>query len=132
MLARLSFLRRVLLLDAVASGAMGVGLLLLAATLAPLLELPEALLREAGIVLIPFAAFVGFLSTREHPSRIGVWLVISANAIWTIDSIALSFTSFVAPNAFGHAFIIVQAIAVGVFAELEYLGLRKSALAIAR
>jgi hypothetical protein len=132
MQTQVSFLRRVLLLDAVASGAMGVALLALAALLAPLLDLPTALLRETGIVLIPFAALVGYLASRERPSRFGVWVVIVANAIWTIDSIALLFTDWIAPNAFGYAFIIGQAVVVGIFAELEYIGLRKSALAIAR
>lgn len=126
-----SFLRRVLMLDAVASGAMGVALVLLAPVVAPWLDLPPALLREAGIVLIPFAALVGYLASRARPPRLGVWAVIVANAIWTIDSIALLFTDWVAPNAFGHAFIIGQAVVVGIFADLEYLGLRKSAVATA-
>jgi hypothetical protein len=132
MQSQLSFLRRVLLLDAVASGAMGVALVLLATVLAPLLDLPQEMLREAGVVLIPFAAFVGYLASRERPSRVGVWIVIVANAIWTIDSIVLLFSDWIAPNAFGYAFVIVQAVVVGVFAELEYIGLRKSALATAR
>jgi hypothetical protein len=126
-----SFLRRVLMLDALASGAMGAGLLLLAPVAASLLELPEALLRETGIVLIPFAAFVGYLASRAQPPRFGVWAVIVVNAIWTIDSIALLFTDWVAPNAFGCAIVIGQAVVVGVFAELEYLGLRKGAVAMA-
>ena len=121
-----SFLRRVLSLDAAASAAMGLGLLVFASTLAPLLDLPEALLRETGIVLLPFAAFVGYLALREQPHRGAVWTVIVLNAIWTIDSIALLLTGWVAPNALGHAFVIGQAVAVGAFAELEYIGLRRT------
>jgi len=131
MQTRLSFLRRVLLLDAVASGAMGVALLALASVLAPILDLPQALLREAGIVLLPFAAFVGCLASRETPWRAGVWAVIVMNAIWVIDSVVLLFASSAAPNALGFAFVIVQAVVVGIFAELQYIGLRKSGVAIA-
>src|SRR5687768_251753 len=60
---KLSFLRRVLMLDAIASGAMGVALFAFASLGAPLLGLPEQLLREAGVVLLPFAAFVGYLAS---------------------------------------------------------------------
>jgi hypothetical protein len=127
----LSFLRRVLAIDAAASAVMGVGLLLLASSVAPLLNLPAELLFEAGVVLLPFAAFVAYLATRERPSRIGVRTVIALNALWTIDSIALLLTDWVAPNALGYGFVIVQAIVVGVFAELEYLGLRKASVVVA-
>jgi len=53
--------------------------------------------------------------------------VIVINAIWTIDSIVLLASGWVSPNLLGQAFIVMQAIAVGVFAELEFIGLRKSA-----
>ena len=48
-----SFLRRVLAFDAVSSGAMGIGVLLLAPTLAGVLHLPADLLRQVGFVLLP-------------------------------------------------------------------------------
>jgi hypothetical protein len=124
----LSFLRRVLALDAASSAAMGVGLSLLAPSIAPLLNLPVDLLREAGLVLLPFAAVVAYLATRERPARTGVWAVIALNAIWTIDTVALLLTDWVAPNALGYVFVLGQAIVVGVFAELEYIGLRKASL----
>ena len=123
-----TLLRRVLLADAACSAGMGAAMLTLAAPLAGLLNLPAGLLSEAGFVLLPFAAFVGFLATREQPARVGVWAVIALNVVWTIDSILLPLVGWVEPNALGHAFIIGQAAAVGLFAELEYIGLRKSVL----
>jgi len=122
-----SFLRRVLLLDALSSGAMGLGLLAGAGALSAILHLPAGLLTEAGIVLLPFAAFVGFLASREAPARAAVWLVIAMNVLWAIDSIVLLASGWVAPSALGHAFVIMQAAFVGVLAELEYIGLRRSA-----
>jgi hypothetical protein len=121
-----ALLRRVLLTDAACSAGMGVALLTLAPTLAGLFNLPAGLVSEAGAVLLPFAAFVGYLATREQPARIGVWAVIALNIVWTVDSILLLFADWVEPNALGYAFIIGQAAAVGLFAELEYMGLRKS------
>jgi hypothetical protein len=125
-----TFLRRVLLLDSVSSGAMGILLLTCSGMLAGLLELPAELLREAGLVLVPFALAVGFLGTRSQLSRIAVWAVIGINAIWAIDSVVLLFTGWVQPNLLGYAFVIGQAAFVAVMAELEIVGLRKSAAAV--
>ena len=69
---------------------------------------------------------MGYLGTRELMPKIAVWTLIVVNAIWTIDSIALLFTSWVQPNMLGIAFVVMQAVTVAVFAELQYIGLRKS------
>jgi hypothetical protein len=120
-----SFLRLVLAVDAFSSAALGLGLVSASGLLASWTSLPAPLLFESGLVLIPFAAFVGFLATRAEPSRAGVWIVIALNAIWTVASIALLFTGWIVPNLLGSIFIAAQATAVGVFAELQYLGTRK-------
>ena len=122
-----SLLRRVLVVDAVSSGAMGVAMVALAELLAELLQLPVDLISEAGIVLLPFAAFVALVASRREPSRIAVWVIIALNAVWVIDSIVLLFTGWVAPNALGYAFVVAQAAAVLLFADLEYMGLKRSA-----
>jgi hypothetical protein len=121
-----SLLRRVLVVDAVSSGAMGVAMVAFAELLADQLQLPVDLLSEAGIVLLPFAAFVAFVASRSEPSRIAVWVIIALNAVWVIDSIVLMFTGWVAPNALGYLFVVAQAAAVLLFADLEYLGLKRS------
>lgn len=120
------FLRRAILADAIVSGAMALLLSLDAAMLAPLLNLPEALLREAGLFLIAYAALVGWLGTRPSMPKALVAIVIAGNAAWTIGSIALLFSGAVTPNLPGEAFVAMQAIAVGAFAELQYIGLRRS------
>ena len=123
------FLRLALLADAIASGATGLQMTLLSGTLAALLNLPEDLLFDAGIVLLPYAAFVGYLSRRETLPRWIVFAVIVCNVLWAADSLILAFSGWIAPNAFGYAFIIFQALVVAVFAELQYIGLRGSAAA---
>ena len=67
---RLRFLRRALQADAIFSGAGAVIFTLGAGELAPLFDLPEALLRETGLFLIVYAAFVGWLGTRQSVPRI--------------------------------------------------------------
>jgi hypothetical protein len=124
------FLRRAILADAIVSGAMALLLTFDARMLAPLLNLPEALLRETSLFLIAYAALVGWLGTRSSMPKMLVGTVIAGNAAWTLGSIALLFSGAVTPNLLGEAFIAVQAIATGVFAELQYIGLRRSGGAV--
>jgi hypothetical protein len=124
------FLRRAILADAIFSGASAL-LLTFGAALAPLLNLPEALLRETGLFLIAYAALVGWLGTRQSMPKALVAIVIAGNAAWTIASIALLFSGAVTPNLLGEAAVAIQAIAVGAFAELQYIGLRRSGGALA-
>jgi hypothetical protein len=125
------FLRRALLADAIFSGVSAVLLTLGASALASLLNLPEALLRETGLFLIAYAALVGWLGTRQSMPKALVWVVVAGNAAWTLASIALLFSGWVTPNLLGEAAVAMQAIAVGVFAELQYVGLRRSGAALA-
>jgi len=121
-----TFLSRALLADAIFSGVSAVGLTLGAGMLASFLNLPEALLRETGLFLIAYTALVGWLATRSSVPKALVLLVIVGNAAWTLGSIALLFSGAVAPSLLGQIVVVAQAIATGVFAELQYIGLRKS------
>ncbi len=121
-----SFLSRALLADAVFSGVSALGLTLGAGVLAPFLNLPEALLRETGLFLIAYTALVGWLGTRQSVLRALVLFVVAGNAAWTLASIALLFSGAVNPNLLGDIVVVAQAIATGVFAELQYIGLRRS------
>jgi glucose uptake protein GlcU len=125
------FLRRALLADALISGATGLLMLIGANVLASLLRLPEALLRYAGLVLLPYGALVAYVATREQLRRWAVWAVIVANAIWAVDSIILLLSGWLTPNAIGYAFIIFQALVVAAFAEIQYIGLRRSVTTVA-
>jgi hypothetical protein len=118
-------LRQALLADAVTSGACGLLMLLGAASLS-FLGLPEMLLRVAGAVLIPYAALVGWLGMRDMVPRMAVWAVILANGVWVVDSLLLLVSGWVEPTRAGTAFVILQAAAVGMYAEFQLIGLRRS------
>lgn len=120
------FLRRALIADAIFSGVAALGFALGAGIFAPPFNLPEVFLREVGLFLIAYAAFVGWLGTRQAMMKALVLLVIFGNAAWTIGSIALLLSGAVAPNALGIAMVLAQAAVTGVLAELQYIGLRKS------
>jgi hypothetical protein len=125
------FLRRAIIADAIFSGASAVLLTLGGGELAPLLNLPETLLRETGLFLIAYAALVGWLSMRPTMPKPLVAIVIAGNAAWTIASIALLFSGAVTPNLLGELFVALQAIIVGALAELQFIGLRRSGGAVA-
>jgi len=122
-------LRRAIQIDAVVSGAMALLLTFAAGALAPLLQLPEALLLKSGLFLIAYVALIGWLGLRATMPKLLVLAVIIGNAAWTLGSIGLLFSGAVSPNLLGQLFVAAQAIAVGVFAELQFLGLRKSSVA---
>jgi uncharacterized protein YjeT (DUF2065 family) len=122
-----TFLRRALLADAVFSGVAALGFTFGASAFAALFNLPEALLRETGLFLIAYAALVGWLASRATVAKALVLLVVVGNAAWTVGSIALLLSGAVSPNIAGELMVVAQAIATGVFAELQYVGLRKSA-----
>ena len=125
------FLRRALIADAIFSGLGAIGMTLDAGMLAPLFELPEALLRETGLILIAYTALVGWLGSRPSVPRPLIMIVIAINAAWTVASIALLLSGSVSPNLLGEVAVVAQAIATGVLAELQYIGLRKSGGAVA-
>ena len=122
---RNTFLRYALLADAVASGATGLLLIAGADLLTGLLGLPVALMREAGLLLVPYVALVAFVGTREAISRPAVQAIIALNLLWVVGSMGLLMGGWVAPTALGTAFVIAQAVVVGVFAELQFIGLRR-------
>jgi hypothetical protein len=125
-MATSTFLSRTLLLDAIATGATALLLLAAGGLLAGVLGLPQPLLRYAGLLLIPFVALVAWAGTRERAPGHVVRTVIGANAVWVIASILLLLGGWVQPTALGYAFVIGQAVVVGVFAELQLMGLRRS------
>jgi len=117
-------IRQALTLDFVATGATALLALTAASFTAGLTELPEPLLRAAGLALLPFLALVAAMALK--PRRGGVIAVIAINIAWVVASIAV-LTFFISPNWLGYAFVAAQALAVGLFAELQILALRNEA-----
>lgn len=124
-----TFLRWVLFTDAATCVATGLLMTIGSTALEQFLGLPTELLRYAGLSLLPFAAFLLYLASRETFSRSMMWAVILLNAVWTADSILLLLTGWVAPTELGFVFVVAQALGVAMLAGLEYFGLRKAATA---
>lgn len=120
------FLRGVLLADAGATAVTALAMTFAAPALADVLHLPRTLLLVAGLVLMPYAGLVGYFATRERLQPSSIWSLIVCNVLWAIDCAALAFSGWVTPSTLGYAFIVAQVIVVVAFAELQYVGLRRS------
>jgi hypothetical protein len=125
------FLRNVLHADALISGAAGLLMMLGAPVLSPLLELPAELLFWAGLALVPFVAMLVVIARRAAVSKLVMIDIIAINALWVIGSFALLVSGIVQPNLLGIAFVAAQALTVAVFAELQFVGIRRTAPAAA-
>lgn len=126
MIASSTFLRRALGLDAVASAATGVLLAAGGEFVADLLGLEATLTRPLGLFLVGYAGVIAWLASRAALPAGAVWTVIALNTAWAVESLVSLATGFLAPSALGIAFVIAQALIVGLFAGLQFVGLRGS------
>ena len=124
LLAHPRFLPRLMLVDAVATGATAALLIAGADLLAPLLQLPAGLLRGAGLLLVPFVGLVYGLSRRATPPRGAVAAVVAINFAWVAASAWVAFGGPWQPSLLGVGFVLAQAFTVLAFADLGWFGLR--------
>jgi hypothetical protein len=121
-------LRKILFVDAATCAAMG-GLLTLAAEpVWQLTQIPPMLLFYAGLSLFPIGAFMAIVAMGSPVGPGATRLIIAGNVLWIAASLGLLLSGWIAPNGLGAAFILAQAIAVGVLTTLEHWALREEAL----
>ena len=121
------FLRRVLMADAGVSAAVGALMAAGAGPLQRLTGLPASLLIPAGLALLPYAAYLVWIATRRALPRVAVWLPIALNVLWAFECSWVAFGGMFAPGGYGETFLAIQIVTVLVFAELEFVGLRRAA-----
>lgn len=121
------FLRLVLKLDAVATGA--VGLLSVAASpmLDDLLGIPFALLVPVRLFLVAYAVAIWIVATRRRVSRPAVWAAVAINLMYVVDCVVVVAAGWFPLTALGAAFVLFQAAAVTLFAAAQFYTLRKAA-----
>jgi hypothetical protein len=110
-------LRPALLLDAAVTGVNGVAYLAAAGPLEDLLGLPAEWLRTAGVVLVAFAALVALVARRPSPGA--VLAVVGVNVAWVAGSLVFAVAGWGSPETAGTVWIVLQAIVVAGFAELQ-------------
>jgi hypothetical protein len=123
---RMKFLRLALAVDAVVTAGNGLVYLAFAGPVSDLLGPDATLLRAIGAFLLVYGAAVGLLAGRRAISPAAVKAVIALNAIWTLGSVAAVVTGAAPFTTIGAIWAIAQALVVGLFAELQITGLRKT------
>ncbi len=121
-----SYLRKVLLADAVVSGAAGLAMIGGADFTQGLLGLPSPMLFWAGVALVPFVTMLALIvRAGKAPSALIAGIIVT-NFAWVAGSLFVAFGPAFAPTLLGQAFVVAQAAIVAVFAELQIIGLRRS------
>jgi hypothetical protein len=119
-------LRLALRIDAVASGGLGLLAVVGVSALEGLLGVPSALLWSTGAGLVIWAAALWIAASRPIVSRAAAWTVVALNALWVVDSLATVAIGWLPLTALGTAFVLAQAVAVGLFAQAQLVGLRRA------
>ncbi|HLU55358.1 MAG TPA: hypothetical protein VKZ81_07835 [Pseudonocardia sp.] len=119
-------LRFALRIDAAGSGALGLLGLAAAAPLADLTGMTAGELVGTGAFLVGYALVLVLLAARPVIPRAGAWTVVVGNTLWVLGSVGAVVAGRDALTAFGVALVLVQAAAVAVFVELQWLGLRRA------
>lgn len=123
---RSTFLRTVIALDAAACGLMGAGFAFDARWLEGPLGLSPALMQPAGLFLLGYAGLLAWLASRPALPRLVVWTLVGFNVVWAVESFALLALGWAHPTTLGMGFVIAQAVAALVVAELQYVCLRRA------
>jgi hypothetical protein len=119
-------LRFALRLDAAGPGALGLLGLTAAAPLATLLGTTAGALRATGAFLVGYALVLVLLAARQAIPRAAAWAVVVGNTVWVLSSIGAVVAGWDTFTALGVAVVLGQAAAVAVFADLQWLGLRRA------
>jgi hypothetical protein len=119
-------LRLALRLDAAASGALGLLGVLAAAPLADPLGVTAVALRGTGVFLVGYALALVLIAARPVIPRPAAWTVVAGNTVWVLSSVGAAVAGRDSLTTLGVAVVLAQAAAVAVFADLQWLGLRRA------
>jgi hypothetical protein len=119
------FLRVALRADSLGSGLTGLSLLGTKELSKDLFGFPPQFSLSVGVALLVFAAGVWLCAAPRRLKPKAVIAVIALNIGWLAATIATLATGVLPLTTLGVVYLIGQAIAVAVVAELEFIGLRR-------
>jgi hypothetical protein len=117
-------LRTVLNLDALASGGLGAGLVVLAGVLDGPLGLPVTVSVVVGAFLVAWAGFVAWAARQE--SATAVKEIVAVNAAYAVASVVFAVGGWVDLTGLGVGFVLLQAAVVVALALMQVAGLREA------
>ncbi len=117
-------IQSILVIDAITCAAMAALLLLMPGLVAGLTQITPSVLFWAGLILVPVAIFMMVIARSLMPPAWTVQVVIAGNVLWVLASVILPLSGWIAPNALGWTFLLLQAAIVTVFAWLEWTAIQ--------
>jgi len=119
-------LKNVLLLNAVSSGATGLGLILFPGLIANLFGTNEtAAFIGTGIFLVLFAGMVGTVGLARQIGERAVRFIVTLDSLWVVKSLAIVVLQLFGLSTLGYILIGAVAAWVGLMAYLQANGLKQ-------
>lgn len=119
-------LKNVLLLNALSSGATGIGLLLASDLLADVFGTRETqAFGGVGIFLIVFAMLVYVVGRQKTINANAVRLIICADTLWVVVSMTIVLFQIFHISAAGYLIIAAVAMWVAAMAYFQFIGLNR-------
>lgn len=118
-----ALLRLSLRLDAVVTGINGLAYLALSGPIESLLGLDRGIGTAIGVFLLAYAVAVAVVAAPSRISGGASVGVIAVNLAWVVASVIAA--GGLGLTAVGVVWALLQALVVGAFAALQYLGLRR-------
>jgi hypothetical protein len=109
--------------DALMSGASGLVLAAAAPILDGALGVSVGFLIAVGIFLLLYAGLLVLVARRGAPAP-AVKTVVAGNALWVVASVAVVLTDVLSLSTAGTVFTLLQAGAVAIVADLQYMSIR--------
>ncbi|WP_086838719.1 hypothetical protein [Nocardia farcinica] len=119
-------LRLSLRTDALVTGVNGLAYLALSGPLESLLGLDRTVALGIGAFLTVYAIGVALVGLPARISQAAAGVVVAVNLAWVLAGLAAAITGVLDLTAIGTVWAVLQAVTVGGFAALQYLGLRKA------
>ncbi|NEW52041.1 hypothetical protein GV794_09230 [Nocardia cyriacigeorgica] len=121
-----ALLRFSLRLDAVVTAANGLAYLALSGPIESLLGLDTAVGIPVGIFLLLYGIGVALVGAQANINSAAVRVVIAGNAAWVVLSLVALAAAGLDLTVVGAIWAVLQAITVGGFAVLQYVGLKRA------
>lgn len=119
-----SLLRLALRIDAVFSGLCGLALIVAAGPLSELTGLPTAAEYAIGATFLVYATAIFLASRRERVRTAGIVFAV-ANVLFTVTTVAVVLGRPLELTTAGVVAVLAAGVATLVFADLQYLGVRR-------